>query len=83
MPLLSTDPKKANVGMLWEADQDAHRRIAAHRPPSATSIHSVAVETEEEDEAEVVRRPSDTAHLSPPSAGCFAWPRFCPCCWSK
>ena len=54
-PLLSTDPKKANVGMLWEADQDAHRRIAAHRPPSATSIHSVAVETEEEDEAEVVR----------------------------
>ena len=59
-PLLSTDPKKANVGMLWEADQDAHRRIAAHRPPSATSIHSVAVETEEEDEAEVVRRPSDT-----------------------
>ena len=46
--------------MLWEADQDAHRRIAAHRPPSATSIHSVAVETEEEDEAEVVRRPPDT-----------------------
>ena len=35
------DPSKPNIGKLWEPDEEAARRIKAHRPDSADSIHSV------------------------------------------